>query len=54
MGFPQILMIGIACLACGLSLGKHGEPIRSEHNFPLTVFVWAIELGILYWGGFFS
>ena len=52
MGTPQIVFIVMLVIAGVLTLVKHGEN-KGNHN----IFVWGlatmIEVGILYWGGFF-
>ena len=52
MGIPQIIMIVWITVLCTVALIKHGE--TTEISFPATFIATLIEIGILYWGGFFG
>lgn len=54
MGICQILMLAIFFMSLGISIAKHGEPRRGYHNFWIEFIAWAIQLSLLYFGGFFS
>lgn len=54
MGVPQILVIVLMAMSLGISLIKHGECRTGKYNFFVDLFAVAIEVAILYCGGFFS
>lgn len=53
MGTPQIIFIVLAAMTAGIILTKHGQP-RDNYHFGHWIFAAAIEMGLLYWGGFFG
>jgi hypothetical protein len=53
IGWPQGILLAMTLLGFGIVAAKHGEP-RSNYSFPTTFVAVGIELGLLYWGGFFS
>lgn len=53
MNAPQITMIVLIAIGGTITLLGHGSP-KGTHNFFSWVFAAAIEIGILYWGGFFN
>ena len=51
MGTPQIILIVLLAIGGTINLLHHGR-IR-EYNFAYWLMAAAIEVGLLYWGGFF-
>ena len=54
MGIWQIIMIIILAMNLGISLVKHGETEIKKYNFWTTLIATAINVGILWAGGFFG
>lgn len=54
MHAPQIILIVFFSLVMGLNLAMHGKPRTGNYNFFGTCIAVAIEVSILYWGGFFN
>ena len=55
LGIPQILIIVLYTLGVGISLAKHGEMEESKkHNVVPTLIGTAIQVALLWWGGFFG
>ena len=52
-GWPQIVMAAILFLNLGLALAKDGTPRQGKESFPKTFVGVAINVIILYCGGFF-
>jgi hypothetical protein len=53
MGIPQIIIICLFCMSFGIVLAKNGEP-RDSYNAGISFLSLMMELGLLYWGGFFN
>lgn len=53
MGTPQIILIVLFALGGGVTMAKHGQS-RADYNFGTWFVAMAIEVGLLYWGGFFG
>lgn len=53
MGAPQIIFIVLTAMSAGIVMTKHGKP-RDDYHFGHWIFAAAIQLGLLYWGGFFG
>lgn len=53
MGIPQIIMIVLLAMSGTMSLMYHGKQ-RPPYNFWLWLFVTPLNVGLLYWGGFFG
>jgi hypothetical protein len=53
MGWPQIAVIALTSAGLAISLAKHGED-RGRFSFPVALLSAAIEIGLLYAGGFFG
>jgi hypothetical protein len=51
---PQIIIIALFCMNIGIYMSKHGEQKEGRYNCWVILISVAIELGLLYWGGFFS
>lgn len=54
MGWPQITMLCIMCIDIGMHIAKHGEEKHEKYNAWVAIVTAAIELSILYAGGFFT
>ena len=54
MKAPQIIMIVVLAVNVWQNLEKHGETKCSEYHFGVALIAAALEVGLLYWGGFFS
>lgn len=50
---PQLIMLGLMCIGLGVGLSKHGEA-QARHNIVIDLISVAVQLGLLYWGGFFD
>jgi hypothetical protein len=53
MGTPQIIFIVLLAIGGTVTLLNHGKP-RPDYSFPAWILAGFIEVGLLYWGGFFS
>lgn len=53
-GWPQITIFAFLMIALGISMKEHGNPKTGFYNAWITLFAVALELFILYSGGFFS
>lgn len=53
LGIPQILMLLIIVMGGTITMVNHGKP-RGDYNFWYWFISFAITLGLLWWGGFFS
>jgi choline-glycine betaine transporter len=53
VGTPQIILIVLVAIAGTITLMNHGKP-RPDYSFPAWILGAGIELGLLYWGGFFG
>jgi hypothetical protein len=53
MSTPAIIVIILLAMGFGLHTAKHGEP-RSDFHAGWYLFGAAVNVGLLYWGGFFS
>jgi|WetSurMetagenome_2_1015567.scaffolds.fasta_scaffold37656_9 hypothetical protein len=53
-GIAQILILGLLILSLGISLAKHGEPKNGKENFFITLLGVALQITLLYFGGFFK
>lgn len=51
---PQIIFLALICMSVGMHLAKNGEQRDGEYNFGLALICAAIEIGLLWWGGFFT
>ena len=54
LGLPQLIFCGLVLFALGTTAAKHGEEKGGKHNFFLCFAAYALEIALLYWGGFFS
>lgn len=53
MQAPQITFIVLATIGGTVSLVNHGKP-KGDYNFIAWLVAAGIEIGVLYWGGFFG
>lgn len=53
LGIPQIIIVVMYILSLGVSLANHGEVKTSKTSFGSSLLGTIINLGLLYWGGFF-
>lgn len=54
MGIPQILMIILFSMSIGMSAVEHGKPKTGNNSVWSSVIGVAIEVALLWWGGFFG
>ena len=54
LGAPQLVLLGIITAGLGLDLARNGQPKEGKHSFWITAISSAIQIGLLYWGGFFG
>ena len=54
MIFCRVLFLVWMVLGLGITLAKHGEPKREKYNFGLSFIAGALQLLLLWGGGFFS
>lgn len=54
MGAPQIVYLVLMALSMGVSVAEHGKIETKRENCVSTFVSIAIQLGILYLGGFFN
>ena len=53
MIFCRVALIAIMLLGVGIALGKHGEPKDGTYSFWSTLIAFALEMLLLWGGGFF-
>lgn len=54
LGAPQIIVLVIYIISLGIHMAKHGEPQNTKYNFWVGLFSTAINIALLWWGGFFG
>lgn len=54
MGAPQIIYIAWQALICVVAGYMHGKPREGTYNVGEKMLVAILQLGLLYWGGFFK
>lgn len=54
IGIPQIIILIMFAMNLGIELAKHGEPREGKHNAVGGLIGVAINLALLWWGGFFE
>lgn len=52
LGLPQLIALSMIFIELGRSFAKHGKAVKNN-VIGDTLFL-IVELGILYWGGFFN
>ena len=53
MGTPQIILIVLIAMSGTVVLLNHGKP-RPHSNFPIWCVAASVQVGLMYWGGFFG
>jgi hypothetical protein len=53
MTAPQLVMIILLALGTGIHLALHGQP-RSPYRGDFALVGLCLNLGLLWWGGFFG
>lgn len=51
---PQLLLLALYVLSLGIHLAQHGQPKKGNESFPAGFVAVALQVGLLYWGGFFN
>lgn len=51
---PQIILLVLMLWGTGMSLAKDGQPRTGKYNFVCALISDAINISLLYWGGFFG
>ena len=54
MGAPEIIFLSFALFNLLYAAHKHGQPRDGKWNVWATLIAAAIEIGLLWWGGFFK
>lgn len=54
IGIPQIIMLVLLAINLGIHMKKHGEPHLEHYNGWTMFFATAINIALLWWGGFFG
>lgn len=54
MTAPQITMVLLMLAGLLIAAHEHGKPKKGNHNFMVHLIALAINLLILFWGGFFK
>lgn len=53
LGVPQALYLALCVVTVVYEAAHHGKERIGKHNAYASLAVWAIEIAILTWGGFF-
>ena len=54
MGIPQIILLVLYVLNLGVALSDHGKVELKRESFFTTLFATAIQMWLLWLGGFFD
>lgn len=54
MNGGQIAMVVLFGLSLGMNLASHGKPRNGTNNFWAALLGVAMEVGFLWWGGFWN
>ena len=54
MGTPEITILVFYGLSIALAVVNHGKVREGKYNGFATIALSALEIGLLYWGGFFA
>lgn len=54
MNTPQLILIALFSVSLGMSAAKHGEPKTGKENAWASLVAMAIQVALLYWGGFLT
>lgn len=53
-GFCQIALTALYIFSMGVHMAKHGEPRTGKYSFWAALIAAAIEIALLYFGGFYG
>ena len=53
MIFCRFAMVGLMLMSLGIDLGKDGEPRTGRYRFGISLIAFAIQMLLLWGGGFF-
>lgn len=53
LGVPQALYLALCVVTVVYEAARHGKERIGKHNAYASLALWAIEIAILTWGGFF-
>ena len=54
MSTAAIVLLVLTAISGGITLEQHGKPKTGNTNIWTWLFSAGIQMGILYWGGFFG
>lgn len=54
MSAPQVVMAALLVAALFLGMERHGKPKTGIHSVWLDLIAAGLQVGLLYWGGFWS
>lgn len=54
MGICQIIFTVWMAMGVGINLAKHGQPQTGRYNFVIALVSAALEVLLLYFGGFYG
>lgn len=54
IGWPQGIALALIFLHVCVHASKNGRPRDGHYDLGAALFASAVNIGILYWGGFFS
>ena len=54
IGVPQIIMLATLAINLGINMKNHKEPHLEHYNGWVMLFATAINITLLWWGGFFG
>lgn len=54
MGIPQIIYLALTFIVLLVSANLHGKSKGVTVNLFMALIVHALNIGLLYWGGFFG
>ncbi len=54
VGWPQGIMLALLFLVLCVHASKNGQPRTGTYDLGAALLGTALQLGLLYWGGFFA
>ena len=54
MSTAAIVLIVLMAISAGINIEQHGKPKTGNHSIWIWLVSVALEIGLLYWGGFFG
>lgn len=54
MSIPAVILLCIYAMSIGVSMMEHGTPKTGINSFWTTLVGVCINIGLLWWGGFFA